>query len=189
MTYCQSTSLSWNKAPISRTRADFCYCQTVAGLLLWGALPNERTGLQFTIAAGPRQCSHSRVRFPRDSWPYFTISDSRLPQPGGPGPCIYIPQEQGAPVIPPVTGFPFRRLLRLAGLRWTYFNPPAHRVAHLVRWAGLNILNKYPQNNRGPSSWGHCNIRDTLSPGDINMQGDWLGLITSLRPFGGCPKY
>jgi hypothetical protein len=25
----------------------------------------------------------------------------RLPQPGGPGPCIYIPQEQGGPVIPP----------------------------------------------------------------------------------------
>jgi hypothetical protein len=38
----------------------------------------------------------------------------RLPQPGGPGPCIYIPQEQGGPVIPPGTGFPFRRLLRLA---------------------------------------------------------------------------
>jgi hypothetical protein len=40
----------------------------------------------------------------------------RLPQPGGPGPRIYIPQEQGGPVIPPSTGFPFRRLLRLAGL-------------------------------------------------------------------------
>jgi hypothetical protein len=29
------------------------------------------------------------------------------PQPGGPGPSIYIPQEQGSPVIPPGTGFPF----------------------------------------------------------------------------------
>jgi hypothetical protein len=30
----------------------------------------------------------------------------RLPQPGGPDPCIYIPQEQGSggPVIPPGTG-------------------------------------------------------------------------------------
>jgi hypothetical protein len=28
----------------------------------------------------------------------------RLPQPGGPGPRIYIPQEQGGPVIPPGTG-------------------------------------------------------------------------------------
>jgi hypothetical protein len=39
----------------------------------------------------------------------------RLPQPGGPGPRIYIPQEQGGPVIPPGTGFPLCRLLRLAG--------------------------------------------------------------------------
>jgi hypothetical protein len=44
-----------------------------------------------------------------------------LPQPGGPGSCIYIPQEQGGPVIPLGTGFPLRRLLRLAGLQLTYF--------------------------------------------------------------------
>jgi hypothetical protein len=37
----------------------FYYCQTVAGLLMWGALSDERTGLSFTIAAGPRQRSHS----------------------------------------------------------------------------------------------------------------------------------
>jgi hypothetical protein len=43
------------------------------------------------------------------------FSDSRLPQPRWPGPRIYIPQEQDSPVIPPGTGFPFRRLLRLAG--------------------------------------------------------------------------
>jgi hypothetical protein len=46
-----------------------------------------------------------------------------LPQPGGPGPRIYIRQEQRGPVIPPGTGFPFRHLLRLAGLRWRYWNP------------------------------------------------------------------
>jgi hypothetical protein len=45
---------------------------------MWGALSDERTGLSFTIAAGPRQCSHSRVRVPRDSRPYFIVSDSRL---------------------------------------------------------------------------------------------------------------
>jgi hypothetical protein len=39
------------------------------------------------------------------------------PQPGGPGPHIYIPREQGGPVMTPGTGFPFHRLLRLAGLR------------------------------------------------------------------------
>jgi hypothetical protein len=43
-------------------------------------------------------------------------------------PRIYIPQEQGGPVTPPGTGFPFRRLLRLAGLPWDYSNPPPHGV-------------------------------------------------------------
>jgi hypothetical protein len=46
------------------------------------------------------------------------------PQRGGSGPRIYIPQEQGRPIIPPGTGFPFHRLLWLAGLRWRYLNPP-----------------------------------------------------------------
>jgi hypothetical protein len=81
-------------------------------------------GLPFTIRVGPRQRSHSWVRVPRDSWPYFTVSDSILPKPGGPNPCIYIPQGQGGPVISPGTGFPFRRLLRLAEQRWRYSNPP-----------------------------------------------------------------
>jgi hypothetical protein len=116
----QSASLSWCQAPIWGLRPDFCYCQTLAGLLMWGALSDERTGLPFTIAVGPRQCSHYWVRVPRDSCPYFTVSNSRLPQPGGPGPRIYIPEEQGGPLIPTGTGFPFRRLLRLAGLRWRY---------------------------------------------------------------------
>jgi hypothetical protein len=71
---------------------------------MWGALSDERTGLPFTVAAGPRQRSNSWVRVPRDSLPYFTVSDSRLPQPGGSGPRNYIAQEQGGPVIPPGTG-------------------------------------------------------------------------------------
>jgi hypothetical protein len=37
----------------------------------------------------------------------FSVSDSRLPQPGGSGLHIYIPQEQGGTVIPPDTRFPF----------------------------------------------------------------------------------
>jgi hypothetical protein len=43
------------------------------------SLSDERTGLPFTIAADPRQRSHFRVRVPWDSWPYFTVSNSRLP--------------------------------------------------------------------------------------------------------------
>jgi hypothetical protein len=112
----QSAILSWCQTPIWDLRPNFYYCQTIAGLLMWGALSDERTGLPFTIAAGSRQRSYSWVRVSRDSWPYFTVSDSRLPQLWGPGPRIYIPQEQGGPVIAPGTGFPFRHLLRLARL-------------------------------------------------------------------------
>jgi hypothetical protein len=75
----QSASLSWNKAPIWVLRPDFYYCQTAAGLLMWGALSDERTGLSFTIAAGARQHRPSRVRVPWHSRPNFTVSNSRLP--------------------------------------------------------------------------------------------------------------
>jgi hypothetical protein len=61
---------------VSSPRPDFCCCQKVAGLPIWGALSGERTGLPFTIAAGSSQRNHSRVRVPPDSWPYFTVSDN-----------------------------------------------------------------------------------------------------------------
>jgi hypothetical protein len=83
------------------------------------------TCLSFTIVVGPRRHSHYQVRVPRDSWPYFIVSDPRLPQPGG-------------PVILPGTGFPFRRLLRLAGLRWRYsiraYGPPQFVTRICVCW-------------------------------------------------------
>jgi hypothetical protein len=71
--------VSWNKAPIWGLIPDLYYCLTVAGLLMWGALSDERTYLWFAIATGPRQRNNSRVRVPWDSRPYFTVSDSRLP--------------------------------------------------------------------------------------------------------------
>jgi hypothetical protein len=84
----QSTSLSLNKAPIWGLRPDFCYCLTVIGLLIWGAVSDERTGLLFTIAASPRQRSHSQgpslmglvtifycLRF--ETSPYITSHDSQ----------------------------------------------------------------------------------------------------------------
>jgi hypothetical protein len=87
-------------------------------------------GLSFTIAPGLRHRSHSQVRVPRDSRPYFTVSDSRLPQSGGPGPRIYIPQEQDGPVIPPGTGFEGKALhirshirLTLTMLPWKWNRP------------------------------------------------------------------
>jgi hypothetical protein len=53
----QPASLSWNKAPSWGLLPDLEYCLTVAGLLIWNALSDERTGLSFAIATGPRQCS------------------------------------------------------------------------------------------------------------------------------------
>jgi hypothetical protein len=57
---------------------------------------------------------------------HIFLSHLRLPQPGGLGSRIYIPQEQGGPVIPPSTGFPFCRLFHSQELRWRYCNPPPH---------------------------------------------------------------
>jgi hypothetical protein len=45
---------------------------------MWGAFSDERMGPSFTIVAGARQRSHSRIRDPRDSRTYITVSGSRL---------------------------------------------------------------------------------------------------------------
>jgi hypothetical protein len=63
----RSVSRSWCEAPIWGPRPHFYYSQTVADLLMWGDLSDERMDLLFTIAAGPRQHSHSRVRKSWDS--------------------------------------------------------------------------------------------------------------------------
>jgi hypothetical protein len=36
----------------------------IVGFLMWGAFSDERTGLSFTFAAGPRQRRHFCVRVP-----------------------------------------------------------------------------------------------------------------------------
>jgi hypothetical protein len=92
----QSTSLSWNKAPIWGLWPDFYYCQTVASLLIWGALSDERTGVSFTISAGLASA------------------------------VILGAQSLGTREHISLLDFPFRRLVRLAGLRWKYSTPPPH---------------------------------------------------------------
>jgi hypothetical protein len=66
------------------------------GLPFW-----REDSLLFTIAAVPLQRSHSRVRVPFETLPTWRARSL----------CLY-PPEQGGAVIPPGTGFPFRRLLR-----------------------------------------------------------------------------
>jgi hypothetical protein len=120
----RSASLSWNKAPIWSLRPDFYYCQIIAGLLIWVALSDERTGLPFTIAAGPRQRSHSRVWVAAGFVTiFYSLKLETPPIWRVRFPYVY-PPGTGWPIYTPGTGFPFRRLLRLAGLRWTYSNPP-----------------------------------------------------------------
>jgi hypothetical protein len=76
----------------------------------WCGAPALRRGrvcrLQLLLVLARAVTLVSQV--PRGSWPYFTVSDSRLPQHGGPGPHIYIPHKQGGPVIAPSTGLSFR---------------------------------------------------------------------------------
>jgi hypothetical protein len=38
---------------------------------MWGVISDERAGLSFTIAPGPRQRNHFLVRAPWDSWTIF----------------------------------------------------------------------------------------------------------------------
>jgi hypothetical protein len=75
------------------------YCQTVAGLLMWGALSDERTVLSFPIAAGLA----SAIIFGSES---RGIHDHIL--------------------LSQIRDFTFRRLLRLAGLWWKYSTPSPH---------------------------------------------------------------
>jgi hypothetical protein len=93
----QSASLSLSKAPIWGLRPEFYYCRTVAGLSMWGSLSDERTGLplQLLLAFASAVILGSKSRGTRD---HILLSQIR--------------------------DFPFRRLLRLAGLKWRYSTPP-----------------------------------------------------------------
>jgi hypothetical protein len=60
--------------------------------------------LSFTIPAGPHQGSHSRVRVPRDSWPHFTVWDSRLTNLEGQVPVFISPRNRVARLYPQALG-------------------------------------------------------------------------------------
>jgi hypothetical protein len=89
---------------------------------LWDALSDEKTVLSFKIAAGPRQRSHSQFRACRTHERILLPQIRDPPQPAGLGLHICIPQKGGGSDIPTDIGFPFRRLLRLEGLRWRFSN-------------------------------------------------------------------
>jgi hypothetical protein len=110
-------------------------CLKVVVSFLWSALSDEKTSLQFAV-----QSLNGLSRAEPGTILYCLVWDS--PQPGEPGSCIYIPQEQGGPVTPPGIGFPLRPLLRLAW-RWSerylfflipfYFKPVPVHSANFVK--------------------------------------------------------
>jgi hypothetical protein len=156
----QSTvhNIKHNMSPIWGLRPEFHFCQTVEGLLIWGALFDETTGLSYTIAAGA-----SAVNLPPSalrltvsqsvsqsvslggSWPdiYYSLtvtvlflwgilSDERtgLSFVYAAGPC----QRSLSRVrLSQISDFPFRRLLRLAESRWRYSTSPPHEYNSLSR--------------------------------------------------------
>jgi hypothetical protein len=79
-----------------RLRVSWC----VAPSLTRGWVCNLRVQLFLVLARAVTLGSKSRR-----THDHILLSHLRLPQPGGPGLCIYIPQEQGGSVIPPGTGF------------------------------------------------------------------------------------
>jgi hypothetical protein len=86
----QSASPSWNKGPIWDLRPDFYYCQTVAGLLMWGALSEDWSVVYNCCWSSPTQSFSGPSLLGLVTIFYCQIRD-----------------------------FPFRRLLLLAGQQWT----------------------------------------------------------------------
>jgi hypothetical protein len=103
--------MSWYRVPLWDLRPDIISCRNVAvwnlrSCFYWA--PSLTRGRICNL-----QCNHSIVRVAQNPKPYFTVS-SETPPTWMARFRIYIPQEQGGPVILLGTGFPLRRLLRLA---------------------------------------------------------------------------
>jgi hypothetical protein len=113
--------VSWFQAPICDPKLVLYYCQTAACLLMWYALSDKRACLSFTIAADSSALSFSSPSPVRLMTIFYSLRFQTPPTWRAKSPYLY-PQEHGCPVLPPSTGFPFRRLLRLARLRWRYWN-------------------------------------------------------------------
>jgi hypothetical protein len=98
-----SASSSWCRAPL-------IFSLTITFFVLHLGHPLWREDASVVYTANTHWSESRRTR------DHILLPHLRLPQLGGPGPQIYIPQEQGGPVVPRGTCFPFRRLFRLAGI-------------------------------------------------------------------------
>jgi hypothetical protein len=66
---------------------------------MWDDLSDERMGLSFTIAAGPRQRSNSWFKF-RETHDHILLSRTRESSNLKGQVLLFIPQEQGGPIVP-----------------------------------------------------------------------------------------
>jgi hypothetical protein len=87
----------------SLTRGRVCHLQLLLALASLVSLRSESPGT-------------------RDHILLFQIRDSTNLE--GQGPVFIFPRNRVAQLYPPGAGFPFCRLLRFAGIRWKYSNPP-----------------------------------------------------------------
>jgi hypothetical protein len=104
---------------------------------------------------------------------HILLSHLRLPQRGGPGPCIYIPQEQGGPVIPPSTALdsnPAMTVRSHSGLRtnWTqralYVQRESHRLFRVQLPGMRTVLIRPP----------HLHVAFGLNPTPWRRKGEWI---------------
>jgi hypothetical protein len=127
----------------------FYHHQTLAVLLMWGVRRPHWGGEDGSIVYNCCWLSPAQpflLPSPAGLKTIFYSLRFETPPPEGPYPRIYILQEQGGPVIPPGTGFPLRRLVRLAGLRWRYSNPPVRsELAKFTQFTVTLRLSVYRQ--------------------------------------------
>jgi hypothetical protein len=136
MSWCRAHSWTCDQIllPVGRLLSEICGLVSV-GLPLWRGDGSAIFSVITQWSESSRTHNHT------------LLSHLRLPQPGRPGSSIYIPQEQGGPVIPPSIVFPLCRFLRLAGLRWGYSIPAAGQLDYDFPCFSLvseRVLSWYP---------------------------------------------
>jgi hypothetical protein len=142
-----------------------CCCQKFAVLFLWSALTDEERGS--AICSVITQWSESRR-----TRNHTLLSHLRLPQPGGSGSHIYIPQGTGWPSYTSGIGLPLCCLLRLAWLWWRYSNPPP-------TWKPRSLYT-----NIYPSGTGCSSLKSRYDRQSVNQ----YGLVPSPRGITGIPS-
>jgi hypothetical protein len=121
--YLQSVSV--HSANCAKTYA-------VACRRVLSSAPLQLTRSKPPVASGNKMAKSCRTH------DHILLSHLRPLQCGGPGPHIYIPQEESGPVIPSGTGFLFHNILRLAGLWWGYSNLPL--LGQIIRESSSKYL-------------------------------------------------